>query len=250
MPTNLLAARIDIATAFRWGAKMGLNEGVNGGHLSYAAPGMEGRFFAIPNGLHWAEVTPNNLILVDHHGNTLEGQGRIERSNLHIHAGIHRARSDARCVLHAHMPFATALSIIKGARLEPIGQQSLRFYGRIAYYDEFNALAHSDDEGDRMGAALADKAVLFLQSHGVIVVGPTVGQAFDDLYYLERACMNQIHAMSSGAELHKIPERMAELAIKQYMGQRENSELHFESLKRMLTAEDSRFRTDLAQAAE
>ena len=68
---------------------MGLNEGVNGGHFSYAAPGMTDQFLAIPNGLHWAEVTPENLILVDHQGHTLEGLGRIERSNLHIHAGIH-----------------------------------------------------------------------------------------------------------------------------------------------------------------
>jgi len=250
MSIDLRAARLDIATAFRWGARMGLNEGVNGGHFSYAPPGMDDRFLAIPNGLHWAEVTPDNLILVDHHGTTLEGAGRIERSNLHIHAGIHRIRPDARCVLHAHMPFSTALSIVKGARLEPIGQQSLRFHGRVAYYDEFNALAHSDDEGERMGRALADKAVLFLQSHGVIVTGPTVGQAFDDLYYLERACMNQVHAMSTGAELHRIPREMAELAVRQYMGQRENSELHFASLKRMLAAEDTRFRESRPRAAE
>ena len=250
MPTTSLAARIDLATAFRWGARMGMNEGVNGGHLSYAPPGHDDSFLAIPNGVHWAEATPGNLILVDHRGNTLEGRGTIERSNLHIHAALHRARPDARCVLHAHMPFSTALSIIKGGRLEPIGQQSLRFYGRVAYYDEFNALAHSDTEGDRMAEAIGDKAVLFLQSHGVIVTGPTVGEAFDDLYYLERACMNQVHAMSSGAELHRIPDEMAALAVRQYMGQRENSELHFESLKRMLAAEDPRFRAGLAEAAE
>jgi len=196
------------------------------------------------------EATPDYLILVDHHGTTLDGAGRIERSNLHIHGGIHRIRPDARCVLHAHMPWSTALSIIKGARLEPIGQQSLRFCGRVAYYDEFNALAHSDDEGERMGQALADKAVLFLQSHGVIVTGPTVGQAFDDLYYPKRACMNQVHAMSTGAELHRIPREMAEPAVRQYMGQRENSELHFASLKRMLVAEDPRFRADYLGAAE
>jgi len=101
-----------------------------------------------------------------------------------------------------------------------------------------------------MGQALADKAVLFLHSHGVIVTGPTVGQAFDDLYYLEQACMNQVHAMSTGAELHRIPREMAELAVRQYMGQRENSELHFASLQRMLAAEDPRFRADHLRAAE
>jgi ribulose-5-phosphate 4-epimerase/fuculose-1-phosphate aldolase len=148
------------------------------------------------------------------------------------------------------MPYSSALSIVKGARLEPIGQQSLPFYNRCAYYDEFNALAHSDSEGDRMAAALGDKAVLFLASHGVIVVGPTCGEAFDDLYYLERACMNQIQAMSTGRELNRIPADVAALAVKQYMGQRFNCELHFASLKRMLAEDDPRFRSGLAQAAE
>jgi len=82
------------------------------------------------------------------------------------------------------------------------------------------------------------------------VTGPTVGQAFDDLYYLERACMNQVQAMSTGAELHRIPQEMAELSVRQYMGQRENLELHFASLKRMLAAEDTRFRVGQALAAE
>ena len=243
-------ARIDIATVFRWGARMGFNEGVNGGHLSYQPPGWNDRYLTQPNGIHWGEVTPDNLIAVDFQGNTVEGRGKVEKASFHIHARLHQARPDARCILHAHMPNSTALSIIKGARLEPIGQQSLRFYDRCAYYDEFNALVHSDGEGERMAAALGDKAVLFLASHGVIVAGPTCGEAFDDLYYLERACMNQVQAMSTGRQLNRIPEEIAALSVKQYMGQRFNCELHFESLRRMLAAEDSRFRSPLAQAAE
>jgi len=113
------------------------------------------------------------------------------------------------------MPWSTALRIIKAARLEPIGLQSLRFCGRVAYYDEFYALEHSDDERERMGRALAAKAVLFLQCHGLIVTGPTVRQAADDLCYLEQACMNQVHAMSTGAELHRSPGEIFELEVRQ-----------------------------------
>ena len=92
--------------------------------------------------------------------------------------------------------------------------------------------------------------MLFLANHGVIVCGPAAGQAFDDLYYLERACQTQVLAMQTGAELEPIPEEMARLAVSQYAGQRENCELHWAALKRLLVAEDSRFAEPLMQAAE
>jgi ribulose-5-phosphate 4-epimerase/fuculose-1-phosphate aldolase len=243
-------ARIDIAALHRWGAKLGLNEGVNGGHLSLMVPGRDDAFLTIPNGLHWAEAAPDNLIMVNFKGETIEGQGKVERALFHIHTRLHVARPDARCILHSHCPWATTLSMLKDGRIRHYGQQTLRFYGRIAYYDEYNALAHGDSEADRMAASLGDRDVLFLANHGVIVCGPTAGQAFDDLYFIERACQTQVLAMQTGAELKPIPEEMAQLAVKQYGGQRENCELHWASLKRMLAAEDSRFAEPLMQAAE
>jgi ribulose-5-phosphate 4-epimerase/fuculose-1-phosphate aldolase len=243
-------ARIDIAALHRWGAKLGFSEGVNGGHLSLMVPGRDDAFLTIPNGLHWAEAAPDNLIMVNFRGETIEGRGKVERALFHIHTRLHMARSEARCILHSHCPWAVSLSLLEDGRVKHYGQQTLRFYDRIAYYDEFNALAHGDEEADRMAASLGDKAVLFLANHGVIVCGPTAGQAFDDLYYLERACQTQVLAMQTGAELKPIPEEMARLAVQQYGGQRENCELHWAALKRLLAAEDSRFAAPLPQAAE
>ena len=97
------------------------------------------------------------MILIDLAGDTVEGEGSVERSAFHIHSALHLRRPDLRCFLHAHMPYATALSMLKDNRLRPYGQQALRFHTKCAYYDHYNALAHQQDEGERMAEALADR---------------------------------------------------------------------------------------------
>jgi ribulose-5-phosphate 4-epimerase/fuculose-1-phosphate aldolase len=241
MTDDMQQARLDIAAAHRIGARMGFNEGFNGGHCTLMAPGRNDLLLTIPNGLHWEEVRPDRVIAIDLEANTVEGTGRVERSAFHIHCGLHRARPDLRCFLHAHMPYSTALSMLEDNRLRPYGQQALRFHSKCAYYDQYNALAHESDEGERMAEALVDRSVLFLAQHGVIVGGPTVGQAFHDLYYLERACMNQVMAMWTGQNPRVISEEQARNAEQQYDGQRSEAELHFASLKRILAAEDPAF---------
>jgi ribulose-5-phosphate 4-epimerase/fuculose-1-phosphate aldolase len=241
MGDSVEQARIDLATAFRWGVRLGFSEGVNGGHFSLMLPGAEDRYLTIPNGLHWAEARPDNLIVVDFDGRTVAGEGEVERASFHIHTQLHRARPDARCILHSHCPYAVSLSMLADGQLRNFGQQSLRFHGMVAYYVEHQGVAHSDDVAGAMVAALGDKRVLMLAHHGVIVVGRSVAQAFDDLYFLERACQNQMMAYWTGRELREIPRPIADRAIAQYEGQRFNCDLHFEALKRMLAAEDRAF---------
>ncbi len=251
MSYDLRHAKLDIAAAHRIAARFGFNEGFNGGHFTLMAPGETSRILTIPNGLHWEEVRPDNLIAIDLEGNTLEGQGQVEKSAFHIHAGLHRARPDLRCFLHAHLPYATALSMLKDNRLRPYGQQALRFHTKCSYYDHYNALAHQGEEGDRMAAALGERSILFLGQHGVITGGSTVGIAFHDLYYLERACMNQVMALWTGQALREVPEAMAVSAEQQYDGQRGEAELHFSSLRRVLAADHPEFAgLDEAMAAE
>jgi ribulose-5-phosphate 4-epimerase/fuculose-1-phosphate aldolase len=242
MTYTMQQARLDIAAAHRLGARMGFNEGFNGGHFTLMAPGRRDLVLTIANGTHWEEVRPDNVIAIDMDGNTIEGAGQVERSAFHIHSGLHRARPDLRCFLHAHLTYATALSMLKDNRLKPYGQQALRFHSKCAYYDHYGALAHLGDEGDRMAAALGDRcSVLFLGQHGVITGGSTVGRAFHDLYYLERACMNQVMALWTQQPLREVPEEMAMKAEQQYDSQRDEAELHFASLKRVLAAGDPAF---------
>ena len=117
-------------------------------------------------------------------------------------------------------------------------QNAFRYWGRIAYDEKYGGVALSNDEGERMCRAMGDKDILFLRNHGVIVSGPTVAQAYDDLYYLERAAMVQVLAMQTGRPLHNIDEAMAEHTARQIAGEAQQAFLHFESLKRLLDRDE------------
>lgn len=231
------AARADLAAALRWAARLGYSEGICN-HFSLEMPGPKGRFLINPQGLHWAEVTPGDLVVVDAQGNRVAGRHTVEPTAFFIHSAIHRGKSNAACVMHTHMPYATALTVIQGGRLEWASQNSLKFHGRVAYDDDYQGLALDDAEGERLCSKLQDADVAFLAHHGVIVCGPSVAAAFDDLYYLERACMLQVLAMGTGRPLRIVSERVALHTARQMAGECQQADLHLAALKRLLDRDD------------
>ena len=226
-------ARIDLAAALRSAARMGLNEGVCN-HFSMEVPGKPDRFLINPQGFHWSELTPADLMVVDENGKVLEGKHEVEPTAFFIHSRVH-LRCKKKVVLHTHMPFSTALTIIQGGRLE-IGanQNAMRFFGRVAYDEGYGGVALSDNEGDRIAAGLGGADVMFMAHHGVIVCGERMDYAFDDLYYLERSCMVQVLAQSTGKPLRTQPDAVCAQVGKQIGRERQQSALHFEALKRLL----------------
>ncbi|HZP93032.1 MAG TPA: aldolase [Burkholderiales bacterium] len=230
-------ARIDLTAALRSAARMGLSEGVCN-HFSLEMPGSPNLFLINPQGLHWSEITPRDLMVVDESGKVVEGRHKVEPTAFFIHGRIH-LRKRKKCVLHTHMPFATALTLLEGGELDVCANQNaMRFYGRIGYDREYGGVALDDAEGDRICNALGDKDVVFMQHHGVIVCGESVAYAFDDLYYLERSCMVQVLAQGTGGRLKRVPENMVAEVAKQIEGERQQSTLHFEALKRLLDRDE------------
>lgn len=230
-------ARVDLTAALRWAHRLGFGEGICN-HFSVEIPGRPGHFLINPQGLHWSEVTPADLVVVDASGRQVSGRHRVEPTAFFIHGAMHRSKPSAKCVLHTHMPFATTLAVVQGGRLEWASQNALKFHGRVAYDDDYRGLALDEAEGERMCAPARDADVLFLAHHGVIVCGPTVAAAFDDLYYLERACMLQVLAMGTGKPLRIVSERIAGLTAGQMARDSEQRELHFAALKRMLDRDE------------
>jgi ribulose-5-phosphate 4-epimerase/fuculose-1-phosphate aldolase len=230
-------ARIELATALRWAARLGLSEGICN-HFSLAVPGREDHFLINPQGLHWSEVTPADLVVVDAHGRKVTGAHSVEPTAFFIHGAIHRGGRNPKCVMHTHMPYATALTVAQGGRVEWVSQNALKFYGRIAYDERYNGLALDEEEGERMCGTLGDADILFLANHGVIVCGETVAATFDDLYYLERACMLQVLAAGTGRPLRKVPEEIAQLTARQMGRESQQADLHLQALRRILDRED------------
>jgi ribulose-5-phosphate 4-epimerase/fuculose-1-phosphate aldolase len=230
-------ARIDLAACHRLAARFALNEGIDN-HLTMLVPGHSDRFYLAPFGLLWSEVKASDLMELDFSGKLVSGRGLVEDTALHIHLPVHRLAPQACCVLHTHMPYATAIGMLEEAGLEMAVQSAIGFHGQLAWYD-YNGLALDPSEGERMAQALGDKSVLMLRNHGVLVVGSSPAQAFERLYFLERACQAQILALSTGRALRIVPQSVVRETVAQFdacteVGGVNRSELHFDALKRLL----------------
>ena len=237
MDTAEKQGRIDLAAACRWAARLGYHESI-ANHFTLAVNDEGTRFLVNPWGKHFSEIRASDFVVVDREGTVYSGDGVAERSAVCIHGPIHERVPHARCLLHTHMPYATALTCVEGGKLEMCHQSSGRFYGQIAYDDAFNAIALEDEEGDRICRALGNKPIMFMAGHGVLVTGHTVAEAFDAMYYLERACQHQVMAMSTGLPLRKLSDEVARKTAEQWSGDGwDAGELHFDALKRLLDRE-------------
>ena len=225
--------RADLALALRAAAAHGLGEGVCN-HFSVALPGDTDHFLLNPRGLMWHEVQAEDIVLVDAQGRKLAGRHEVEPTAMFIHAAIHRIAGKA-CVLHTHMPYATALTLTADRTLDTtLSQNAMRFHGRIAVDGEYNGLALDASEGERIARAMQGADIAFLGNHGVVVCGERLDYAYDDLFFLERACTAQVLAQSTGRPLVPVNADLAAKVAAQIQSERLQSELFFAALRRQL----------------
>lgn len=225
--------RGDLALALRAAAHHGLAEGVCN-HFSVELSDGSGRFLLNPRGLLWSEITADDIVMIDVHGNRRAGRHAVEPTAMFIHAAIHRTCHKA-VVMHTHMPYATALTLTTDRCIDTtLSQNAMRFHGRVAADARYNGLALDASEGERIASVMGGADVAFLGNHGVVVCGDRVDHTYDDLYYLERACMAQVLAQSTGRPLASVEGAIAEHVKSQMHGERLQSELFFEALRRTL----------------
>ena len=241
-------ARVDLAAAHRLAFNHGFSEGIFN-HLTYTVPGRDDRYYQIPFGMHWSEVTASSFMEVGlDDGERKRGEGDVERSCYCIHAPIHKALPQAKAVFHTHMPYASALTRLEDPRIKEIGQTEVGLSGEIAYDEEYTGPALDPAEGARLARVIGDKSVLFMANHGISTVGATVAEAFDKLYYIERAAQVQIYAMWTGQRLKQLPAPVVEKTMRDYMDDRlyngpTPAERHFAALKRMLDRKEPDYAT-------
>jgi ribulose-5-phosphate 4-epimerase/fuculose-1-phosphate aldolase len=235
---EIRAARVDLAACFRMAARLGLSEGICN-HFSVVVPGHDDLMLVNPYGFAFSEITASRLLICDFNGNVVAGEGVPEATAFYIHARVHLNQPRAKAAFHTHMPNATALAMLEGPPLVWAGQTALKFHGRTIVDEDYNGLALDEREGDRIAASLGDADVVFMRNHGVMVVGASAAEAWDDLYYLERACEAQRLAMTTGRPLKEVPaEVAARTAAQMREGDRESARLHLESVKRRLLQTD------------
>ncbi|MGF6721949.1 ribulose-5-phosphate 4-epimerase/fuculose-1-phosphate aldolase [Paraburkholderia sp. GAS41] len=230
----IMQARIELAACFQLAAQYGFEEGVCN-HFSAVVPGHDDLFFVNPYGYAFAEISASRLLVCDFDGHVVEGEGQPEATAFYIHARLHRAMPRVQAAFHTHMPNATALCLLEGPPLLWLGQTALKFYGRTAVDEAYGGLALDESEGDRIAAAMGEADVLFLKNHGVMVAGASIAEAWDDLYYLERAAEVQLKAMSSNRPLKAVPHEVAQRTYEQMrLGDKESARAHLDSAMRQL----------------
>jgi ribulose-5-phosphate 4-epimerase/fuculose-1-phosphate aldolase len=228
-------ARIDLAACFRMAARLGMHEGICN-HFSAVVPGRDDLMLVNPYGWAFSEITASRLLITDLEGRVVAGDGVPEATAFFIHARMHANQPRARAAFHTHMPYATALAMLEGEPLVWAGQTALKFYGRTLVDENYNGLALDNAEGDRIAASVGDADIVFMRNHGVMVLGASIAEAWDDLYYLERAAHAQWLAESTGRKLKPVPPELARKTYDQMReGDRESAHLHLESVKRILS---------------
>ncbi len=232
--------RVDFAALHRLVVLEGLHEG-SWNHFSYQLPDNPEYTLVTPGQTHWSQVRAGNVLVLDSAGNIVQGDGRPNPSAWAIHGPVHRARPDACCVVHTHMPYATAIALRADGRFnERADQNAAGFYKKVAYFDEYDGVVTESEDGERMAEALGRRSVLFMQNHGVLLVDRTIGLAFTRLYSLERACMVQVLAESGGHKIRAMPKAVAK-AVAACEG--EDLVAHFEAMKRVLDVREPDYKT-------
>jgi ribulose-5-phosphate 4-epimerase/fuculose-1-phosphate aldolase len=191
-------ARQDLACAYRLFDHLGWHEMIYN-HITLRVPGEEGHFLINPFGLLYREVTASNLVKIDVEGNIVLGDYPVNRAGFVIHSAIHRERDDAHAVAHTHTTAGQAVSCQEHGLLM-MSFHSAMFHDRIAYHD-YEGISLDLEEQERLIADLGDKYVMIMRNHGLLTCGPTLPDAFMDLYQLQRSCEVQVAALAGGAKV-------------------------------------------------
>ena len=234
--------RVDLAAAFRWTARLNMHEGV-ANHFSLAINDDGTKFLMNPNQMHFSRIKASDMLLVDANDpKTLTGPNAPDPTAWGLHGGIHRHCPHARCAMHVHSIHATVLATLKDSRLPPIDQNCATFFNRYVIDDHYGGLAF-EEEGERCAGLLTDpkQKVMIMGNHGIMIIGATVAETFNRLYYFERAAETYIRALQTGQPLRVLSDEIAEKTAQELEDYPEQDERHLSELKSILDDEGSSY---------
>lgn len=235
--------RVDLACAFRWTVKLNMHEAV-ANHFSLAVNDDGTQFLMNPNQRHFSRIRASDMLLLDANDpTTMQGEDAPDPTAWGLHGSIHRHCLHARCVMHVHSIHATVLASLADSRLPAIDQNSAMFYDRIVIDENYGGLAF-EEEGERCAEMLQDpkKKVMIMGNHGVLVIGSSPADAFNRLYYFERAAENYIRALQTGQPLRYLSDDIASKTADELEAYPEQGERHMKEMRAILDEEGSNYR--------
>lgn len=235
--------RVDLACAFRWTARLNMHEAV-ANHFSLAVNKDGTKFLMNPNQVHFSRIKASDLLMIDANDpETLSGPDAPDPTAWGLHGAIHRNVPHARCVMHVHSIHATVLASLADSTLPPIDQNSATFYNRHVVDAHYGGLAF-EEEGERCSKLLCDPKVkvMVMGNHGVLVIGDSVGDAFNRMYYFERAAETYIKALWTGRPLRVLSDAIAEKTAQELDDYPSQADRHLAELKAILDEQEPAYR--------
>jgi ribulose-5-phosphate 4-epimerase/fuculose-1-phosphate aldolase len=234
--------RVDLAAAFRLAAHYDWHEAV-ANHFSLAVSKDGKTFLMNPRWRHFSKIKASELLLLNSNDkSTMSAANAPDLTAWSLHGRLHAALPQARCIIHLHPPYATAIASLADPEVKAIDQNTARFFNRMAIDLNYGGMANTDEEGDRLARLIGNKSIMMMGNHGVLVCAATVAEAFDLTYYLERACRNLVLAYQTGQELHVMSPDVAEKTAQEWDADREQFHAHFSEMKTVLDDIDGSYK--------
>ena len=205
--------RVNLAASYHLAHYFGWSD-IIWNHITAKTSKIKNTFLINKFGLRYDEITASNLLEIDLEGNIINGDGDINYTGFVIHGAIHKAKKNIHCVMHTHSRAGLAVSCLKKG-LEPIIQDAAMFHNRVSYHD-WEGMSTNTEECERLSKSLNNNKVMILRNHGLLTCGESISETFILMYYLERACKNQLDTYSTGLELNKPSANLLEYAAGQY----------------------------------
>lgn len=235
--------RVDLAAAFRWAVRLNMHEAV-ANHFSLSVNENGSQFLINPNQRHFSLIKASDILLLDaNDSTTLDRPDAPDATAWGLHGAVHRNCPHARCVLHVHSIHATVLASLADSMIKPIDQNTAIFFNRHVVDDNYGGLAF-EEEGERCSQLLSDPKikVMVMGNHGVMVIGDDVGDAFNRLYYFERAAETYVKALWTGQPLRVLSDEIAEKTAFEIEEYDDPARRHFSDLKEILDREEPDYR--------
>jgi len=234
--------RVDLAAAFRLAVMFDWHESI-ANHFSAAVSADGKQFLLNPRWKHFSLVKASDLLLLNTDDKSvMERADAPDPSAWSIHGAVHARVPQAKVLLHCHPPYATALSCLADPTIKPIDQNTARFFNRVAVDLHFGGIANDEAEGVRIADAFGNSSIMMMGNHGVSCAGETVAEAFEHLYYLERAAKTMMLAYAAGQPLSIMADDIAEKTAQSWEEYSESAFAHFDQLKILLDQKDDSYR--------
>ncbi|MEM1045381.1 MAG: class II aldolase and adducin N-terminal domain-containing protein [Pseudomonadota bacterium] len=249
-PTHLqevdryFAERVDLAAAFRWAVRLNWHEAV-ANHFSLAVNESGTQFLMNPNQRHFSLIRASDLLVIDAEDpQTMQQDNAPDPTAWGLHGAIHRNCRHARCALHVHSKYATVLASLADSSMPPIDQNTALFFNRVVIDEQYGGLAF-EEEGERCSQLFADprRKVMIMGNHGVLVIGDSVADAFNRLFYFERAAETLVTAYMTGRPLRVLSDEIAEKTASELDAYPESAIKHFADCKEILDRDEPDYRT-------